>query len=117
MAEVSYKLVQPEKTVYEGKAWGVVLPAGETNLTVISGRAPSLVLLEDGLLRIVDESGKPQKSFLVRKGMASIADDFCLVASETILPADGISLDEALEKAKTDGFYQAVADYLASVKK
>ena len=30
---------------------------------------------------------------------------------------DGISLDEALEKAKTDGFYQAVADYLASAKK
>lgn len=117
MAEVSYKLVQPEKTVQEGKAWGVVLPAGEANLTVIAGRAPSLVLLEDGLLQIVDESGRVQKSFLIRKGMATIADDACLVASETILPTDAISLDEALEKAKTDGFYQVAAEYLASVKK
>lgn len=117
MAEVSYKLVQPEKTVKEGKAWGIVLPGGEINLTVISGRAPSLVLVEDGLLRIIDESGKTLSGFLVRKGMATIANDHCLVASETIIPADGISLDEALEQAKTDSFYQTVADYLVSVKK
>nr|QIM10700.1 hypothetical protein PlAlph_5920 [uncultured Alphaproteobacteria bacterium] len=117
MAEVSYKLVQPEKTVDAGKAWGVVLPCAENNLTVITGRAPSLVLLEDGLLRVIDESGKTLSSFLIRKGMATIADDHCLVASETIIPADGISLDEALEKAKTDSFYQTVVDYLVSVKK
>lgn len=117
MAEVSYKLVQPEKTVAEGKAWGVVLPCEENNLTVITGRAPSLVLTEDGLLRVIDENGKTLSSFLVRKGMATIADDHCLMASETIIPADGISLDDALEKAKNDSFYQTVADYLVSVKK
>lgn len=117
MAEISYKLVQPEKTVQEGKAWGVVLPTGEINLTVIAGRAPSLVLLEDGLLQIVDESGRALKNFLVRKGMATIADDACMVVSETILPSEAVSLDEALEKAKTDDFYQVVAEYLVSVKK
>ena len=45
-----------------------------------------------------------------------MANDVCVVASENIIPFDDISIDEALQKAKDDAFYQTIVDCLSSVK-
>ena len=58
MTDIHYQLAQPDRTVAEGDSWGVILPAGDVNLTVISERAPSLIRLDAGMLQIVDEKGE-----------------------------------------------------------
>lgn len=116
MTDIHYQLAQPDRTVAEGDSWGVILPAGDVNLTVISERAPSLIRLDAGMLQIVDEKGEIQKRFFVKEGIATVANDVCVVASENIIPFGDISIDEALQKAKDDAFYQTIVDCLSSVK-
>ncbi len=47
-------VISPERTVYEGEADQVVVPAWDGQLGVLRGHAPMLVLLGEGELRITD---------------------------------------------------------------
>lgn len=117
MSEIRYKLVQPNKTVAEGQAWAVILPTGEINLTVITGRAPSLVELDNGCVQVMAENGSVQSRFFIKKGIATIANDSCLVASEQIIPFEKINFEEVEQKAETDSFYQMISDCMKAEKK
>jgi len=82
MGKVKYILSQPDKIIKSGETDGIVLPAALSNLTVISGRAPSLVKLIGGLVQFVDE---PEEKYLIKGGIANIANDVCMVSSEEIV--------------------------------
>lgn len=110
MAGVSYKLVQPEKVIKQGAAWGVVLPTGEINLTVIAGQSPSIVKFDDGLLKILDEEGHVSELYFVKAGVAVIASDQCDVTSEKIWNKDRLNFEEMQEKAENDAFCSMIVD-------
>jgi hypothetical protein len=57
MADVKYILVQPDKVIKSDKTWGVVLPTGKINQTVISGQTPSVIKTDTGIVRIQRRSG------------------------------------------------------------
>ena len=116
MAEITYRLVVPYKTVEDGKAWGVILPTGEINLTVISGRAPSLVKVDEGMVKIMASETEVKQRLFVRKGFASIANDVCTIASEMIFPIEKVKLEEFKEKAENDSFYQMILEEMKTIK-
>ncbi len=109
MTNINYKLVQPERVVNKGSAWGVVLPTEGTNLTVIAGQSPSLVSFEDGLLKVLSDDGKTLAQYFVKAGVATIANDVCMVASELILAKNKLNRDDVLKKAENDPFFEMVA--------
>lgn len=73
-------VISPEKTVYEGEADQVVVPAWDGQLGVLKGHAPMLVLLGEGELRITGAGG--DQRFNIRGGFLQVADDVVTVLSE-----------------------------------
>ena len=109
MTNINYKLVQPERVISQGSAWGVVLPTEGTNLTVIAGQSPSIVGFGDGLFKVLNESGKIVNKYFVRSGVATIVNDTCVVASEQVFAKADLDRDDVLKRAATDPFYEMVA--------
>ena len=73
-------VISPEKTVFEGEADQVVVPAWDGQLGVLKGHAPMLVLLGAGELRIT--RGGADQRFQIRGGFLQVADDVVTVLSE-----------------------------------
>jgi F-type H+-transporting ATPase subunit epsilon len=73
-------VISPEKTLFEGEADQVVVPAWDGQLGVLQGHAPMLVLLGEGELRIT-QSGSDQR-FQIKGGFLQVADDVVTVLSE-----------------------------------
>ena len=74
-------VISPERTVYEGEADQVIVPAWDGQLGVLKGHAPMLVLLGEGELRITGGGGGEQK-FHIKGGFLQVADDVVTVLSE-----------------------------------
>jgi F-type H+-transporting ATPase subunit epsilon len=73
-------VISPERTVYEGEADQVVVPAWDGQLGVLRGHAPMLVLLGEGELRVTN--GGADQKFQIRGGFLQVADDVVTVLSE-----------------------------------
>ena len=114
MANIKYKLVQPDKIVKSGEAWGVVLPTGEINQTVISGQTPSILKTDNGIVRLLDEGGQIIEQFFISSGVATVVDDLCIVAGEHILSVNDI--DIATASSYDDEFHQMVAEGLKALR-
>ena len=73
-------VISPERTIYEGEADSVVVPAWDGQLGVMRGHAPMLVLLGEGELRIT--TGGSDHRFRISGGFMQVADDVVTVLSE-----------------------------------
>ena len=73
-------VISPERTIFEGDADSVVVPAWDGQLGVMKGHAPMLVLLGDGEMRI--STGGSAQSFKISGGFMQVADDVVTVLSE-----------------------------------
>lgn len=73
-------VISPDRTVYEGEADQVIVPAWDGQLGVLRGHAPMLVLLGEGELRVTN-AGTDQR-FQIRGGFLQVADDVVTVLSE-----------------------------------
>lgn len=121
MAEkVKLVLARPDKTIKSGMYAGIVLPGCPNNLTVIAGRAPSIVRLEPGIVQLLNEAGKAEEKFFVGSGVAQIVDNVCVISAEKALARKDVTQEEAadrLENAASEedaAFYRMIADDLAA---
>ena len=73
-------VISPEKTVYDGDADSVVVPAWDGQLGIMKGHAPMLVLLGEGELRVTLDGA--DKRFHIRGGFLQVVDDVVTVLSE-----------------------------------
>ena len=73
-------VISPEKTIYEGDADSVVVPAWDGQLGVMRGHAPMLVLLGEGEMRVT--TGGAEQRFRISGGFMQVADDVVTVLSE-----------------------------------
>jgi F-type H+-transporting ATPase subunit epsilon len=73
-------VISPEKTIFDGEADSVVVPAWDGQLGVMKGHAPMLVLLGEGELRVT--TGGSEEKFQISGGFMQVADDVVTVLSE-----------------------------------
>ena len=73
-------VISPDRTVYEGDADMVVVPAWDGELGILRGHSPLLTLLGSGNLRITNGGG--EQSFHVEGGFMQVAEDVVTVLSE-----------------------------------
>ena len=110
MAEkVKLVLARPDKTIKSGMYAGIVLPGCPDNLTVIAGRAPSIVRLEPGIVQLLNEAGKAEEKFFV-----------CAISAEKALARKDVTQEEAADRQENAAseeeaaFYRMIADDLAA---
>lgn len=81
MAErLKVAVISPERTVFEGEAEQVVVPAWNGEVGILRGHAPLLALLGEGPVRI--SQGGSEQRFMIRGGFLQVAEDVVTVLSE-----------------------------------
>lgn len=87
-------LVTPEEQVFDETVSQAILPAHDGLVGILTGRAPLLVKLGVGPLRI-DLPGGQKRHFLVDGGVAQMKDNRLTILSTDATPASEISAEEA----------------------
>lgn len=121
--EINLTISLPSKTYLSKKVSGVMIPAVRADITILPNRAPSVFMLEYGVLQILTKSGQPEERYYVKSGAVQVADDNCQVMAQYLLPYDKIStaeakkrLDEAVEE-EDKIFYQMIYDYQRGIRR
>ena len=131
---IQLKIILPHKVLPTTEIAQVVIPAYHGMLTVIKDRAPTTVLLKNGILDILDTSNASVKKYFIQGGVANIAANECVVMTGKALEMSTISetqvqealtlhqeelknVDSSSEKEDEDTrFYQDVMKYLKTSK-
>jgi F-type H+-transporting ATPase subunit epsilon len=87
-------VVTPEEQVLDETVTQVILPAHDGQMGILTGRAPVLVKLGAGPLR-VDVQGGPSRTFFVEGGIAQMKGEKLTVLTDEATPADQIDLETA----------------------
>ena len=120
---VVLKITRPGDAFPDIKAAKVVLPAAYGNLTVLEERAPTSLLLRNGVVAALDDNNNVIKRFFVYGGMADVAQDVCNVFAEKVHAYESMTMalaQENMEKSITPevkDFYQLIIDELKSGQK
>ena len=96
--DISLKIYMPEKVALEKKVYRVVLPYnnGDT-ITVGKGRAPSIITMEKGEIKILDEKDEIVQEFYFSGGIADVKNDECSILTEGIFDKKDLDKEKVLE--------------------
>jgi F-type H+-transporting ATPase subunit epsilon len=86
-------VVTPEQQVLDETVTQVILPAWDGLIGIETNRAPLLVKLGVGPLR-VDQAGKSQR-FLIEGGVAQMKDNLLTILTQNAIPASEIDAETA----------------------
>ena len=119
MAEnVTLKIWTPERTAMNRKVYRVVLPYGQTNLTVIEDRAPTSLVIKAGVMQILDENDNIKDWYFIDSGVADIAGNVCKISTRHLLEHTQIDAAQAAElqaaEPENAEFYGMIIHYLTS---
>lgn len=92
-------IVTPEQQILDERASQVILPAHDGEMGILTDRAPILVRLGVGRLR-VDVAGGRSASFYVEGGVAQMKDNKLTVLTDSAVPVD--QLTAAAAKAELE---------------
>lgn len=81
-----FELVSPERVLFSEDVEHVVLPGVEGDLGVMQGRAPLVLTLRPGVIRVIDQ-GATQRIF-VKDGFAEFTPDTLNVLAEQAVHLD-----------------------------
>lgn len=115
---IIFRISRPYKIYRTMLAPKVVVPGVNGDLTVIIDRAPTLMLLRNGLVQVLDHSNNVMERYFVKGGIADIARNRCAISTEKVVVYENMSIEKAKEKIEAaihqedKDFYQMVLDYL-----
>lgn len=109
---IALTILLPDKIYTTEKADKVILPYDKGNLTVINQRAPTVMLLNNGLIQCLNEKNEITKMWYINSGMADIANNICRIATERIIDLQKETKEQILQKAKESKFYQEAFERL-----
>lgn len=112
-AEITLKIYMPEKLVLNTAVYRVVLPSDNKTLTVIKDRAPTLMTLDMGVLRVLDEHETTSAEWFIAGGVADIKEDTCTILTEAAFNKKELSLEKAraLNEDFPNSFYQWLVEW------
>ncbi len=117
-ADIELKIYMPERLALSTKAYRIFLPSDDKPLTVIKGRAPTLMALDMGSVRLLNENNGVEEEWLISGGAADIHDDTCTILTESALARKELTVEkaEALYADFPNPFYKWLCDYLKTEK-
>jgi F-type H+-transporting ATPase subunit epsilon len=87
-------IVTPEQQALDESATQAIIPAHDGLIGILTGRAPLLVKLGLGPLRL-DLAGGQQRVFLVDGGVAQMKDNRLTVLTDNAIPVEEINAETA----------------------
>lgn len=117
---IIFRISRPYKIYRTAMVDRVVVPAVNGDLTVLMDRAPTLALLRNGMVQVLDKANNPVERYFVKGGVADIARNRCAVSTEKVVSYDNISVERATEKRDAaihdddKAYYQMIVDYLTT---
>jgi F-type H+-transporting ATPase subunit epsilon len=101
-------VVTPEKQAFEGMVVQAIVAAHDGSMGVLTGRAPMLVKLGVGALRLDRPDGQKQY-FLIDGGVAQMKGDRLVILTQEARPAEGLEVKEA-EAAMAEALGKRIVD-------
>jgi F-type H+-transporting ATPase subunit epsilon len=101
MQKIKFKIVTPEKTVYEAEINQVTLPTQEGEITVLPGHIPLISVLQAG--ELVAKVGGEEIAMAVSGGIVEVRKNELVILADTAERAEEIDLkraEEARERAE-----------------
>lgn len=98
MSLLTFKIVTPERVVFETKAKGVVLPTQEGEITVLPHHIPLVSLLAAGVVRVMKEDG-PEELLSVSTGVIEVNGMHITILADTADRADELE-EEKIAQAR-----------------
>ena len=113
----------PTRTFMNRNVQGVILPAVRADVEILPDRAPSVFVLDYGLLQILTAKGEVLDKYFIYSGVADVAQNKCKIMTQDIVPYSDISISSAKEKvvaARDENerlFYTMIVNYLVGTRK
>ena len=115
---ILFRISRPYKVFKTLKTAAVVLPGVKGDITIIPERAPTMILLRNGVVQILGAGNQVEDRYFIMGGVADVARNRCAVSTEKAIFFDSIDLEKAERKrdeARYDedkAYYQMIVDYL-----
>lgn len=97
MPQLHFKIVTPERVVFEDTVDAAILPTTEGEITVLPHHIPLVALLKAGVLRL--KKGAEEMPLAVSGGVIEVDGKHVVVLADTAERADELE-EEKIEKAK-----------------
>ena len=88
-------VVTPEQQVLEETVTQAILPAHDGQIGILTGRAPLLVKLGQGPMKLDSAGGGKTWTFYLEGGIAQMKDNKLTVLTQVAIPAEQISAETA----------------------
>lgn len=102
-----FELVSPEKLLFQGDVSSVIVPAAHGEMTVLANHAPTMAVLNSGIVSIASTSGQVEKLY-VNKGFIDINQAGLTLLAQVAIPMQSLDviklqteLSQAQEKVKS----------------
>lgn len=121
--QVELTVALPSQVYLDQKVDSVLLPAVRADVNILPERAPSVFILDYGVLQILGRDGQPKARYFIKSGVADIANDKCKVMTSFVLPFDDITpylAKKKLEEVDNEDdriFYGMVLDYQRGIRR
>lgn len=79
---IRVSVISPERVLYEGEVSGVVAPAFDGEVGILTGHAPMMTLLGRGVLRLSGGTDEGPQRFQVDGGFLQVVDDQVRIVTE-----------------------------------
>lgn len=79
MSSLEVTFVTADRTVWSGEAAQVIVPAADGSMGILPQMQPTLAVLDQGLVRIIDQSGQATERSVVG-GFVSVDSDVVTIA-------------------------------------
>ena len=99
--EINLTIAVPSKIYLEEKVASVIVPAVRAAVNILPSRAPSVFVLDFGVLEILNDNGGVKKRYFVQSGMAEVAGNNCKVMVQGIVPFEEVDLRAAQKQIET----------------
>ena len=99
--QLDFSLITPESKVFEGTVDFVVIPAHDGEVGILPSRAPLVVQLGAGRLKV--RTGETEQSWFVDAGFAQVLENRVVVLTQKATPIaqiDRAAAQQDLEQAK-----------------
>ncbi|MEY3784506.1 MAG: synthase subunit epsilon, F-type H+-transporting ATPase subunit epsilon [Candidatus Parcubacteria bacterium] len=99
MKKIIFKIITPEKIVFEGEVQNVTLPVKEGEVTILPEHVPYIASLKAGEVIIRSDSEEPRR-LAVSGGFVEFHDNTLVLLADTAENAKDLDLERAEEAKK-----------------
>ncbi len=121
--ELKLTIELPTGVFLEKEVSGVIIPAVRAPVEILPERAPSVFVLDFGVLEIVGRGNLQKEKFFIYSGAADVAQNHCKIMTQEVVPATDITINQAKERAENAHdeverlFYEMIVDNMRGARR